>query len=80
MEPVKEVLPKMLYLPTTVGTDEAFKALTALARSINPKLPDDLSGHLVRINFSKDEVSAWVTKIPALKGTSIDLTLRQVDE
>lgn len=32
--------------------DEAFNALTMLARELNPKLPADLSGHVVTISAS----------------------------
>lgn len=42
------------FKPPLPATREAWTELEALARSINPKLPADLSGYQIRITLSKD--------------------------
>lgn len=37
---------------------KGWKEIEAFARSINPNLPDDLSGHEIRIHLGKDGQSA----------------------
>lgn len=44
--------------------DEAFAELEAMARKINPRLPADLSGHIITISLSKDHQTATATKAP----------------
>lgn len=39
--------------------DEAFNALIALAREINPRLPENLAGQVVTVYASKDGTYAY---------------------
>jgi hypothetical protein len=41
---------------------EARKAIEAMAREINPNLPEDLTGYLLHISLGKHRCTAWVSR------------------